>query len=459
MRETQSADGRVRRCLETWGEIAAHLNVEIRTAQRWERKIGLPVRRLEGSQAVYAYADDLDRWRESRETRSDEDGTDRALPKDMDVRSSVPPAPYVPLPAGSWPPAVKLLLVAGAAVLVLATSAYVAKSWPTTREPVTLAVEGQRLIATDSSGGMVWTHRFDLPTRQADTKYRYGLSNWWDRVDVDGDGVDEIFAVVSHPVGDDEHREALHCLSLDGRLKFSYFPEFNLTFEQASFSGPWRFWDIEVVPNDRSIWVALESVAMWPSVVVRLAADGASSLRFVQPGLIVTLESTEIDGRLRLLAGGVNNEYAAASLASIDLDGDPATAPQRGSGPFTCRNCPTGQPATYALFRPSPLNHLLGLPYNQVISIAASRGQITVGSLEALGDNFSALVTYALDANLKAVRATPSDAYWTWKPRVGPWRGRVGHPAALPSRSWTGGAWTQVQVPIAGQHPSSATSQ
>lgn len=70
MRDVQAENGRVRRCLETWGEIAAHLGVEIRTAQRWEKRMRLPIRRLKGSQAVYAFADELDEWRASQEEQT-----------------------------------------------------------------------------------------------------------------------------------------------------------------------------------------------------------------------------------------------------------------------------------------------------------------------------------------------------------------------------------------------------
>ncbi|MGE5741193.1 MAG: tetratricopeptide repeat protein, partial [Candidatus Aminicenantes bacterium RBG_16_66_30] len=54
--------------LESWKEIAAHLNRDIRTCHRWERELGLPVHRLDGSPKarVFAYADELDRWLEEK---------------------------------------------------------------------------------------------------------------------------------------------------------------------------------------------------------------------------------------------------------------------------------------------------------------------------------------------------------------------------------------------------------
>ena len=49
--------------LTSWKEIAAHLGKGVRTAQRWEREIGLPVRRpAENRHIVVALATDLDNW-------------------------------------------------------------------------------------------------------------------------------------------------------------------------------------------------------------------------------------------------------------------------------------------------------------------------------------------------------------------------------------------------------------
>jgi hypothetical protein len=52
------------RVLNSWKEIAAHLGRGVRTVQRWEQELGLPVRRPRGKSrsAVIALAGDLDEW-------------------------------------------------------------------------------------------------------------------------------------------------------------------------------------------------------------------------------------------------------------------------------------------------------------------------------------------------------------------------------------------------------------
>ena len=54
--------------LDSWKEIAAHLQREVRTVQRWERSEGLPIHRHLHQKlgSVYAYRSELDAWRRGR---------------------------------------------------------------------------------------------------------------------------------------------------------------------------------------------------------------------------------------------------------------------------------------------------------------------------------------------------------------------------------------------------------
>ena len=55
--------------LDSWKAIAAYMQRQVRTVQRWERSEGLPVRRHQHQKqaTVYAFKDELDAWREARE--------------------------------------------------------------------------------------------------------------------------------------------------------------------------------------------------------------------------------------------------------------------------------------------------------------------------------------------------------------------------------------------------------
>jgi hypothetical protein len=67
------------RLLTCWKDIAQYMGKGVRTVQRWEQTLDLPVQRPRGNahkSAVLARANDLDKWLESRWTRrSPENGS------------------------------------------------------------------------------------------------------------------------------------------------------------------------------------------------------------------------------------------------------------------------------------------------------------------------------------------------------------------------------------------------
>ena len=54
--------------LNSWKEIAAYLNRDVRTVMRWEETRSLPVHRLPGGPkaAVYGLKSEIDAWRKGR---------------------------------------------------------------------------------------------------------------------------------------------------------------------------------------------------------------------------------------------------------------------------------------------------------------------------------------------------------------------------------------------------------
>jgi hypothetical protein len=54
--------------LDSWKEIAAYLNRNVRTVQRWEKSEGLPIHRHvhERANSVSAYKKEIDAWHEQR---------------------------------------------------------------------------------------------------------------------------------------------------------------------------------------------------------------------------------------------------------------------------------------------------------------------------------------------------------------------------------------------------------
>jgi TolB-like protein len=60
--------------LDSWKEIAAYLNRDVTTVQRWEKREGMPVHRHQHDRigSVYAFGSELDAWVQSRRLRLEE---------------------------------------------------------------------------------------------------------------------------------------------------------------------------------------------------------------------------------------------------------------------------------------------------------------------------------------------------------------------------------------------------
>jgi Tol biopolymer transport system component len=67
--------------LDSWKEIAAHLNRDVTTVQRWEKREGMPVHRHlhDKMGSVYAFPEELDAWARSRNLRAAKENANDAL--------------------------------------------------------------------------------------------------------------------------------------------------------------------------------------------------------------------------------------------------------------------------------------------------------------------------------------------------------------------------------------------
>jgi TolB-like protein/Tfp pilus assembly protein PilF len=115
--------------LDSWKEIAAYLNRDVTTVQRWEKREGMPVHRHlhDRSGSVYAFSSELDAWLHSRKLHLEEESKERAPeapptegPIDAPVDAKSDHKPESAPRARGW------LVVSAVAVLVLLVLAYMA---------------------------------------------------------------------------------------------------------------------------------------------------------------------------------------------------------------------------------------------------------------------------------------------------------------------------------------------
>jgi len=119
--------------LDSWKEIAAYLNRDVTTVQRWEKREGMPVHRHlhDRMGSVYASRAELDAWTQSRNLRPAPENGNGVTPSPPPVP---PPAPIPPSPA-RWK--IPSLLALVAAVMVIGAAFWLQRTEYFWRNPLT----------------------------------------------------------------------------------------------------------------------------------------------------------------------------------------------------------------------------------------------------------------------------------------------------------------------------------
>jgi Tol biopolymer transport system component len=104
--------------LDSWKEIAAYLNRDVTTVQRWEKREGMPVHRHlhDRMGSVYAFRAELDTWTRSRNLRAAQDNENNA----PSANAPVAPPDSTILTSRRW----KFVVLLTAAGVALAIGAY-----------------------------------------------------------------------------------------------------------------------------------------------------------------------------------------------------------------------------------------------------------------------------------------------------------------------------------------------
>ncbi|HBY59532.1 MAG TPA: hypothetical protein DEH78_06895 [Solibacterales bacterium] len=315
-----------------WDGIAAFLQVSVKTAQRYEKEFGLPVRRKRGPKGavVYALRGELEAW--------------------LAEQPQTPPPP-TPVPARRrpwvWPLALAVLIAAGGAAYVIAVSRPRPEAW---------RLDQHRLLVTDARGVTLWNHTFDTVLQPANFD-RQGAPavqpNIGEFVDLDGDGRREfLFLVVSR----DEYKKAFYCFEHDGSVRFSVRPGVTvartLRYGENTFAPPYgvaRFVVVDEPDGRKSVLVISYDPTWFPSVVQKYDAAGRLNGEFWNDGRLWEAKVVELGGRRLLFAGGANNEHHAAGLAVLDYNHIAGSAPATNPH-YRCANCPAGGPLAYFVF-------------------------------------------------------------------------------------------------------------
>lgn len=322
--------------LNGWKEIAAHLAKGVRTVQRWEQELKLPVHRIrtENGDIVWASTDEIDAWQ-------------RRLDSGKRVQGP-----------GAFRRLAPLVICAGLGLLVLTFTCYRFRS---REQPGAYRVTPDGLEVLDGRSQVLWVKRFPF----ALTPEPYRTLRSWDLrlvaiTDVEGDGNNEVLFVTF--ATDAAHRQ-FYCFEHDGGERFRVPLEGRVRFGTQELAGPFAAKGFALGSgsgNTRDIWLVSIHHTYFPSVLRKLSPRGRATTEYWNNGHIETVVEGRVGGKRMVLLGASNNDVAMPVLIALDYD-RPFGATPSVSPDHRCTSCSPGSPL-----------HVVVLPLPEIERVTAT---------------------------------------------------------------------------------------
>lgn len=355
--------------LNGWKEIAGYLGKSVRTAQRWEKDLGMPVHRIHtgGGEIPFAFRQEIDRWLTSTESERADSVTgngENGEPAPGPLASAIPAAP-----AQSRAPLLRRLgfpsLLAVGLVLLLALW-FGRDDWllrlfaGPAPQPAAWTVEGGRLKVFDDGDELLWEYEFGRPL--LDASYALGAGTPRDQsvfiADLEGDGNREVGIIAWAEPGPHPN---FYVLNHDGALRFTLQPGRTVQFGAKLYASPWLPSQLLLTDEgdgSKVLWVVFRHNLEFPAPIQKISPQGEVLGEYWSNGHIATLREGVFQGRRAIFAGGTNNEHYAASLAVLDY-ADPAGSSPAENTKYLCVDCPSGNPVAFWVFPRMELSRLM----------------------------------------------------------------------------------------------------
>lgn len=376
--------------LTTWKEIAERLQVTVRTAQEWEKKRGLPVRRIPGSGRgrVFMKVAELEAWLDGQlPDAGDGDGWSGMLTTSL-------PKPQTRRALELW---------RGVAVgsLLIAVGAWAA--WHLlrpARRPAGYRVLRDAVVILDEGGDELWRARFE---GGLDQDAYDAAPNQVIFVDTDADGRLETLFVL-RPADDKTLSHTLICFGPEGQERWRFTPGRPIesggeVFENIYHVGVFRPFDL--ADGTKGIVVTGIHHLYYPTqVVVLSAADGTVRTEYWHSGQIgatelqLSVSDLDADGNSELYLVGVSNSRDRATLIVLDPE-EMTGASSEPAAYYQLQGFPEPVEIARVLFRRTAMN-LIENRYNVAINIWVTDEFVTVGVLERIHDPTGPAVIYHL---------------------------------------------------------------
>jgi hypothetical protein len=419
--------------LDSWKAIAAYLNRDESTVRRWERQLGLPVRRMPGGRgaSVYAFAAEIDSWLKTSRDQVAENGHGLAdggngqahqdTHEELNGKTIAPPPAVVVKPPSRrrW----RLPLIASAALATMVIAGWRLRSAPIRVEDLGIAVTEEAVVATSRSGAQVW--RYPFPSQ-----YKIGFSEYGKRLETVGGSNPEVFVAtgikVRNGVGQTESGQLISFLP-SGEVRRTFSFEDRATFGRDEYGPPWGITAFAADDRTGSRRIALAAHHFqWSASMVTLLDD-----RFQRHGTYWQwgwIEAVHWLAPNRLFIGGYSNPRGGmvALLDPSALDGQ---APDEADARTHCSTCGTGAPMRMVVMPATEVNRAALARFNRAaVQVLPDRIVARTIEVEQKEDHAAIDVLYEFTPELDLIRASFGGGYWEIHDRL--YReGKLDHPS------------------------------
>jgi hypothetical protein len=361
------------RRLASWKEISQYLGRDVRTCRRWEKKLGLPVHRVDprsSKSRVYAFRDELDKW--LKQSEGDRYNSEKAFSRGSFRRKIF----YILIPA------------LGAIALIIF---FAIKRSLGSAIPADFQIKGSVFIVLNDIGRELWRYDTRIENLCDDKMYH-------DRFQIkkaveNGGGINLPWIIIKD-INDDREPEVLFCTwSTDEQrggdlVCFSYMGKelwhFRAGREMWCGRRPYgshfniRGFKTVDIDNDNNLETVVisQQPPNWLTQLALLDSQGQMRGEFWNAGHLCDFILADLrgDGLKELLAVGLNNEYGKGCLIVFDpqsiAGGSPQTSPE-----FRCRDIMRGTEEYYLLFPRSDVDLELN-PVEAISEIYAEKPNI-----------------------------------------------------------------------------------
>jgi hypothetical protein len=390
--------------LDSWKAIADYLQRDVGTVRRWEKSLGLPVRRVPGGRgrSVFAFQGEIDAWLKT------------APSAERSAAASAPPRRTI-RPWHTW-------VAVGTLVGVVAMFALRARPAPAAAGPLRVEATPDAIVAYNMDGSPRWTHLFP-----AEDKVALSTNSMAARVITTEPAA--VYAITSYSARRSDDRPgsgALMAFTPEGELRRSFSFDDEVTFAGKPYGAPWAntTFAIDDSTSRRRVAVAAHHYTWDPSLVTVLDDRWQRRATFVHAGWVEALHWLSPE---RLLIGGFSESRNGGMVALLDPAAMNGQGPEAPGTRYYCDSCGTERPLRMIVMPRTELNLVTSHRFNRaVVEVTADR--VIARTIEVLIDEGSAAdVVYEFTPSLELISAAFGARYWDLH-RTLELEGKLDHP-------------------------------